>query len=76
MVRRPEIQAFKAATLAAGKPLVYNGGPASLLCTFPNPNQTYVQIDPILSSLRYPTSYAAKSFTYMWRPPEISAFSS
>ena len=37
----PEISAFKEATLAAGKPLVYNGGPASILCTFPNPNQTY-----------------------------------
>ncbi|CAF9939729.1 MAG: hypothetical protein ALECFALPRED_008273 [Alectoria fallacina] len=36
----PEIQEFKAATLAAGKPLVFNGGPASILCTFPNPNQT------------------------------------
>ena len=36
----PEISAFKAATLAAGKPLVANGGPASILCTFPNPNQT------------------------------------
>ena len=36
----PEIQEFKAATLAAGRPLVYNGGPASLLCSFPNPNQT------------------------------------
>ena len=36
----PEISEFKAATLAAGKPLVANGGPASILCTFPNPNQT------------------------------------
>ncbi|KAL9102144.1 MAG: hypothetical protein Q9163_002675 [Psora crenata] len=36
----PEIQAFKEETLAAGKPLVYNGGPASILCAFPNPNQT------------------------------------
>ena len=42
MLCRPEIQEFKAATLAAGKPMVYNGGPASILCTFPNPNQTYV----------------------------------
>lgn len=38
----PEIAAFKAETLAAGKPLVANGGPASILCTFPNPTQTYV----------------------------------
>lgn len=38
----PEIQAFKAESLAAGKGLVYNGGPASVLCTFPNPTQTYV----------------------------------
>lgn len=36
----PQIQEFKAATLAGGKPLVANGGPASILCTFPNPNQT------------------------------------
>lgn len=36
----PQIQAFKAATLAEGKPLVANGGPASILCTFPNPDQT------------------------------------
>ncbi|KAI4221372.1 MAG: hypothetical protein L6R36_006948 [Xanthoria steineri] len=36
----PEIQAFKAESIAAGKGLVYNGGPASILCTFPNPNQT------------------------------------
>ncbi|KAI4111469.1 MAG: hypothetical protein LQ345_006798 [Seirophora villosa] len=36
----PEIQRFKAESIAAGKGLVYNGGPASLLCTFPNPNQS------------------------------------
>lgn len=36
----PEIQAFKAASIASGKGLVYNGGPASILCTFPNPTQT------------------------------------
>ena len=36
----PEVQKFKAETLAAGRPLVYNGGPASILCTFPNPDQT------------------------------------
>ncbi|KAL6719511.1 hypothetical protein ACLMJK_003752 [Lecanora helva] len=36
----PEIQAFKAESIAAGKGLVYNGGPASILCTFPNPTQT------------------------------------
>ena len=36
----PEIQEFKAASVAAGKGLVYNGGPASILCTFPNPTQT------------------------------------
>ncbi|KAI4263645.1 MAG: hypothetical protein L6R42_001218, partial [Xanthoria sp. 1 TBL-2021] len=36
----PEIQAFTAESIAAGKGLVYNGGPASILCTFPNPNQT------------------------------------
>ncbi|KAK7741782.1 hypothetical protein SLS53_004846 [Cytospora paraplurivora] len=36
----PEIQAANAEFLAAGKPLVANGAPASILCTFPNPNQT------------------------------------
>ncbi|MCJ1463423.1 hypothetical protein MMC07_002030 [Pseudocyphellaria aurata] len=36
----PQIQKFKVATLAQGKPLVANGGPASILCTFPNPDQT------------------------------------
>ena len=46
-----EISAFKAEALAAGKPLVANGGPASILCTFPNPTQTY-----ILSLLRKTTS--------------------
>ena len=34
-----QIQEFKAATLAAGHPLVANGGPASIFCTFPNPDQ-------------------------------------
>lgn len=38
----PEIQTFKAESIASGRGLVYNGGPASILCTFPNPNQTYV----------------------------------
>lgn len=55
-VPRPEIQEFKAATLAAGKPLVFNGGPASILCTFPNPNQTYVK-SSILSILFHPSLY-------------------
>ena len=36
----PEISALKEATLAAGMPLVANGAPASILCTFPNPTQT------------------------------------
>lgn len=36
----PEIQAFKKESIASGKGLVYNGGPASILCTFPNPHQT------------------------------------
>lgn len=35
----PEIQAFKAASLAKGLPLVANGGAASILCSFPNPTQ-------------------------------------
>lgn len=36
----PEIQAMNEELIAAGKPLVANGGPASILCSFPNPNQT------------------------------------
>lgn len=36
----PEIQAMKAAFIAEGKPLVANGAPASILCSFPNPDQT------------------------------------
>lgn len=36
----PEIQAANEQFLAAGKPLVANGAPASILCSFPNPNQT------------------------------------
>lgn len=44
----PEVQAFKEKSIASGKGLVYNGGPASLLCTFPNPTQTYVLYFPQL----------------------------
>lgn len=36
----PQIQAMKAAFIAEGKPLVANGAPASILCSFPNPDQT------------------------------------
>lgn len=36
----PEIQAAKAADLAAHGTTVFNGGVASILCTFPNANQT------------------------------------
>jgi glycerol uptake facilitator-like aquaporin len=36
----PEIQAMSDALLAAGQPLVFNGGPASILCSFPNATQT------------------------------------
>ena len=36
----PEISALTAATLKRGGPLVANGAPASILCSFPNPNQT------------------------------------
>ena len=74
-MRRPEIQEFKAATLAAGKPLVFNGGPASILCTFPNPNQTYVE-SPFSLFLFCPISYADKSSTYTQPHPETSATSS
>lgn len=35
----PEIQVMKAELLAKGMPLVANGAPASILCSFPNPNQ-------------------------------------
>lgn len=52
----PEIVLFKEETLAAGKPLVANGGPASILCTFPNPNQTYVPPSILLC----PAIYAQK----------------
>ncbi|KAM3502990.1 hypothetical protein MY11210_008880 [Beauveria gryllotalpidicola] len=36
----PQIQEMKQEFIAAGKPLVANGAPASILCAFPNPNQT------------------------------------
>ena len=36
----PQISEMKAAMLAKGLPLVANGAPASILCSFPNPNQT------------------------------------
>lgn len=36
----PQIAAYKAELLAAGKPLVGLGSPANLLCTFPGPKQT------------------------------------
>lgn len=36
----PEIEIMNAELLAAGKPLVANGAPASILCSYPNPNQT------------------------------------
>ena len=35
-----EIQLFKEASLAKGLGLVYNPGPASMLCSIPNPTQT------------------------------------
>ena len=36
----PEIQAAKAIDIKTHGTAVYNGGVASILCTFPNPNQT------------------------------------
>lgn len=36
----PQIQEMKQTLLAEGKPLVANGAPASILCSFPNPDQT------------------------------------
>lgn len=39
-----QIAAFKAASLAAGKGLVYDGGPANILCTFPGPNQSNLSL--------------------------------
>ena len=47
----PEIQAFKAESIASGKGLVYNGGPASILCSFPNPKQTCVDSKSVTSRL-------------------------
>ena len=35
-----QIADFKAKTIARGEPLVFNGGPASILCTFPAQGQT------------------------------------
>ena len=34
-----QISEFTALSIAAGKGTVYNGGPASLLCTIPGPTQ-------------------------------------
>jgi hypothetical protein len=34
-----QISAFAAESVAAGKGTVYNGGPASILCTFPGETQ-------------------------------------
>ena len=53
----PEIKAFKAESIASGKGLVYNGGPASILCSFPNPNQTYVHS---MSGISDPTANGDK----------------
>lgn len=36
----PQIQEMKTELLAKGMPLVANGAPASILCSFPNPDQT------------------------------------
>jgi glycerol uptake facilitator-like aquaporin len=36
----PQISALQAATLAADGTAVFNGGPASILCSFPNATQT------------------------------------
>lgn len=35
----PELSAFNAASIAKGHGSVYNDGPASILCSFPNANQ-------------------------------------
>ena len=35
-----EISAFAEASRAAGLGVVYNGGPASFLCSYPNPDQS------------------------------------
>lgn len=35
----PQIQEMNEDFIAAGKPLVANGAPASILCSFPNPDQ-------------------------------------
>lgn len=36
----PQIQAMNEEYIDAGKPLIANGAPASILCSFPNPDQT------------------------------------
>jgi glycerol uptake facilitator-like aquaporin len=36
----PQVQEFKAGWIALGRPLVGNGAPASILCSFPNVDQT------------------------------------
>ena len=40
----PEIQAFKETWVAAGKPIAANGGPASILCSFPNPQPDQLRL--------------------------------
>ena len=51
----PEVEAFRAATEEGGGELVRNGGVASVLCSFPNPNQTCVSRS-IFSYLPRPSS--------------------
>lgn len=35
-----QIEAYKLALAAKGEPAVFNGGPASILASYPNENQT------------------------------------
>jgi len=61
----PELHAFAEASKASGDGLVYNGGPASVLCSFPNPNQnnlgylfmTEFFVDSYIVSARTSLSY-------------------
>lgn len=81
----PQIQQFKAATLAERKPLVANGGPASILCTFPNPDQTYdrildhahdLEVDGSIRNLGYLfiIEFFVDSYIVRHSPPELITY--
>jgi glycerol uptake facilitator-like aquaporin len=58
-----QLSAYAETTKAAGMGTVFNGGPASVLCSFPNENQTLGYlfliewfVDSYIVSLAHPTS--------------------